>query len=234
MKLQYISDIHDKFPLINPVANYIALLGDIGDPFTIEYQNFIEDLSLKFKKVFVIAGNHEYYFNIFDDVNSKMKEIETKYNNVHFLNNESIEVEGYLIVGSTLWSNITHTTSYRINDFRYIRKNELSLLDMTTYLTFFNKAVEFIKQETNKNIPMIVLTHHGPIYEMNGEYKGTALCSAFTSDLSDITTNIKCWLSGHTHQCLTIEQNGVIYSSNCMGYRMEGVEGFDINKYIEI
>lgn len=234
MKLQYISDIHDRFPSITPIADYIALLGDIGDPFTPQYYDFIHDLSTKFKKVFIIAGNHEYYFQIIDDTISKLKEIESKFQNVHFLNNESIEVDGYLIVGSTLWSDITNSTSYRINDFRYIRRNEISLIDVHTYRSFFNKAVEFIQEETKKNIPMIVLSHHGPIYEMNGDYKGTALCSAFTSDLSHITQNIKCWLSGHTHQCLTIEQNGVIYSSNCMGYKMEGVEGFDVNKFIEV
>ena len=85
--LQYLSDLHDKYPEITPLCDYIALLGDIGDPYSQKYKDFIKDLSRKFKKVFVVTGNHEYYFNIIDECNLHINTLCLELRNVYFLNN---------------------------------------------------------------------------------------------------------------------------------------------------
>ena len=38
---QYLSDLHDKYPKITPLCDYLVLLGDIGDPYNPEYINFL-------------------------------------------------------------------------------------------------------------------------------------------------------------------------------------------------
>ena len=44
-RLQYLSDVHlevkNTIPKINKVGDYLALLGDIGNPFDRSYRDFI-------------------------------------------------------------------------------------------------------------------------------------------------------------------------------------------------
>ena len=66
MRLQIVSDIHlefysQNFPVIEKHAGNVALLGDIGKPFTYVYERFLFQQSETFDHVFVILGNHEYY-----------------------------------------------------------------------------------------------------------------------------------------------------------------------------
>lgn len=236
MIIQYISDLHGKYPDISPLCDYIALLGDIGDPLEVGYFNFISDLSSKFKKVFVISGNHEYYFSVIDDMNRHIKQICDKFDNVFFLNNTSIEVDGFLIVGSTLWSDIDYYSSYRLNDFRYIRTSKQLFLNIDSYKQLHQLSCDYILNEVKKGLPTIIISHHAPLKEMNGKYSDTKLSSAFYTDLKHIYNydNVKCWLSGHTHQCITIKLNHTLFSSNCMGYKKQGVVNFVLNKTIEI
>lgn len=229
MNIQFVSDIHDNYPLIIPRCDYIALLGDIGDPFRIEYQDFISDLASKFKKVFVISGNHEYYYRIMEEVDKKIEQVCSLNPNVYFLNNSSVEVDSFLIVGSTLWSKIDLVTSYRVMDFKCIRTSKNKFLDVPTYLDLHKKSVSFIEHEVSKGMPTIVLTHYAPIYEMNGAFYNHPLRSAFSSDLNYIKGNVKLWLSGHTRQNLSIFKEGIHYSSNCKGFSKNGNNGFDPN-----
>lgn len=49
------------WPKIQKKCDYLALLGDIGNPFSEAYENFLAELSPKFKKIILIAGNTDYY-----------------------------------------------------------------------------------------------------------------------------------------------------------------------------
>jgi predicted phosphodiesterase len=144
IKLQYISDIHLEhlkvFPVIKKYANNLCLLGDIGSPYTKIYKDFILDCSNRFKNVFVIFGNHEYY-SIKTRLEpkqilcmSEMEQImETIPQNVKFLNNscvylnkstEELQEHGkddcIKIIGSTLWSDIDLNVAKGMNDYNYI------------------------------------------------------------------------------------------------------------------
>lgn len=238
LEIQYISDLHDKYPIIRPKCKYLALLGDIGNPMSKSYQKFIKEMSLLFNKVFVISGNHEYYCNTLYATDHLIERICDETPNCIYLNNKAILVdEGFLIVGSTLWSDIDDKTIDYMNDFRYIYESARTLLTPTTYRKKHYDSVEFIKYQVDKNIPTIILTHHAPHIDMNGSYKNSGYCSGFSTDLTYLNNkhkNIKCWLSGHTHQCLTILKDGVLCSSNCLGYQNEGVSNFDVNKSIVV
>lgn len=237
IEIQYVSDLHDKYPVITPKCKYIALLGDIGNPFSRSYKKFIEELSLKFEKVFVVSGNHEYYCNTLHTTDIAIQNICDYQTNCFYMNNKSMYLEGFLIVGTTLWSNIDNNTVSYMNDFRYIYETPTKLLQPETYRKKHIEAVKFIQEEVNKKLPTIILSHHAPHLCMNGKYKSSPNCSGFTTALTYLNKqhgNIKCWLSGHTHQNLTCDKDGIILSANCMGYSNEGVENFDVDKSIII
>ena len=93
--------------------NNIALLGDIGNPFHQNYRDFLSYTSDRWENVFLLAGNHEYWkekYNYYD-VNDKIEEVCSLFDNVTFLNNKRASFSfgsslEYLILGTTLWSHI--------------------------------------------------------------------------------------------------------------------------------
>lgn len=222
MRIQYISDLHHNFPPITPVADYIALLGDITSPYDPYYKEYLKYLSSMFKGVFVVFGNHEYYNTIMSEVDEYMENICSCLSNVYFLNNKSVVIEGFLIIGSTLWSNVDTEAFDFLNCGKLIKMTKNKYMDLFDYHILFNKAVNFILSELSRELPTIVLTHYAPLHEMNGS-KESSLYTGFSSDLSYIQRNIKVWLSGHTHVCKTIRRNNILYSSNCHGYKKENL-----------
>jgi len=116
-RLQYASDLHlgPQSPpfntLLEPVAPELALCGDIGNPFSNIYYDFIKWVSQRWSRVFLLAGNHEYFS---DDPNVVMRDVETQIRkvcasvggNVIFLQKEIYRLDTHkiLIVGTTLWT----------------------------------------------------------------------------------------------------------------------------------
>ena len=246
--MQFISDLHlemcnrQAFTKIQTNIiqakgdnKYIGLLGDIGDPTlkkNFNYYNLIANLSKEYEKVFVVAGNHEYYTvghsdKTIEEVNDEIKKVcKSIGDNVHFLNNDVVEINNgdynIVVAGTVLWSNIPpeHEDEVRgyINDYRKIknftiqRQNELH-----------HQSIEFIDNviDTFSDKRVVMLTHHAPynvgtsppIYEKNNTN------CAFASDLSDrIKYPISAWCFGHTHYRSHLTINGVIVASNPRGY----------------
>ena len=117
--LQYISDIHlekDVVPfslLIEPVASDLALCGDIGDPYSQVYSDFLKWCSMRWTRVFVITGNHEYFLDK-PDYNKTVEKVDEHISNlcakigpnVLFLQKGVCLIEQYKIavIGATLWA----------------------------------------------------------------------------------------------------------------------------------
>ena len=87
MKIRYFSDLHLEFIKDNQLKQFIRqipsgkdeiciLAGDIGNPYEQHYDTFIQFISQHFKKIFVIAGNHEYY-NLTKTIEETNKFMET-------------------------------------------------------------------------------------------------------------------------------------------------------------
>jgi hypothetical protein len=117
--LQYGSDFHlntESPPfsiLIEPAqgAHALALCGDLGDPFSGLYSDFLRWCSIHWPLVFVIAGNHEYFVK---DSRIGMADTEARIRqvcvaagpNVVFLQQNMYLIEKYKIavLGTTMWS----------------------------------------------------------------------------------------------------------------------------------
>lgn len=247
LTFQLLSDIHLEFGLcksFKPIADYLILAGDIGYPEHDNFKIFLTEKSKLFNKIFYVAGNHEYYQNwkkgknkhidTIEETNVKIKEIiKESGDNIYFLNNDYHDLTpGLRIVGSTLWSHIKKNTP-GISDSLQIY-SEPNLLVTDDFLRTTHMAnVEFIKNQiqeaTEKNIKLIMITHHLPSEQLvlekyNIEYP--TYVSHFASNLDYLIKDpIKVWCAGHSHGFNYKKINNVDCWVNAYGYPKEDRNG---------
>lgn len=211
MKIQYISDLHleshnnrmfFKNHPVQPCADYLLLAGDIIPLNQIDQINFFLDhISQVFTKVFWVLGNHELYGS--DYINYQCCDIPVR-DNVFLINNQSVRLEDYEIVFSTLWSNIDLTKrwflQYHINDFKCIKYQE-DYIDALDYNNFHIDALSFLenKLQSANSSKTIVVSHHCPINL--ALFNQDNFISAYCTSLEDFVFKYqpKYWIYGHTH-----------------------------------
>lgn len=231
MKFQYISDLHLEFldnNIINiqPISDYLLLAGDIGYPTHSNYVYFLDDVSKKFKKVFIITGNHEYYNpNMsMEQTEKTIRELCLKYHNIYFLQNEFYDFpdNNISIFGSTLWTYINPIESYEISstlgDYKYIP-------EFTTRkcIELHCKAIKTfnILIADRKDREIIILVHHIPHTDLiDPKFSDSHTNSAYATDVECFTSiykNIKAVVYGHTH----FKKITGKYYCNPVGYKGE-------------
>lgn len=239
--LQIVSDVHLEFynkvlPKITKHAPYLALLGDIGKPFSASYRDFLWDQSRQFEKVFVLMGNHEYYHRDADvpSILKRARDVCAEMDNVHLLERDTYELsDNTVLLGCTLWSDISDAAAHGMNDFKNIHAN---IPDKTKsrwrfklkpemYRFWHWRDVNWIQttlDELQKNSPekkAMVLTHHAPHELMAGKYYGSELSSGFSTDLTRLfRPPVICFANGHVHSNCDINVNGIRCVSNALGY----------------
>ena len=245
MLIQYISDLHLEFYHIQKVrafankipvaADIIVLAGDIGYPHHLNghYSLFLDIVSLKFKKVFIIAGNHEYYSYFAMDITvEKINTICQKYPNVSFLNNEYEDYLGFRWIGTTLWSKLVDKESNcKINDTK-----QIPCMTTKIYNKLHQESVEFLVEtfKQSDGQKCIVISHHMPSYRLiDKEFLDWDLNQWFASDLDNLlaenSDRISLWIYGHTHK--SFEE--IPYVCNPMGYPGENKQ-FNLAKTVDI
>jgi hypothetical protein len=202
-QLQYASDLHlnlETAPfnmLIEPVAPDLALCGDIGNPFSSVYANFIKWVSGRWNRVFLIAGNHEYFS---ENPAIKMEDLENQIRNVaanagpnvFFLQKEiyRIEMHKIIVIGSTLWTvpslrrwdkladGFIGDPGYR-GEYNAIYKNDeytgksrpLHPSDITAlcneHIAYLTKFLHPAWGSVPEGWRVIVMTHHLPTFLLN-------------------------------------------------------------------
>ena len=218
--LQYISDIHlerkTAFPRIPIVSNNIALLGDIGNPFTDIYQDFFRYVSDNCERVLFVPGNHEYWHHKQPEekVHDQLKTICNKLRNVEYLSNTHTKLYDYEVLGTTMW-----VPWYKHN-----------------YDVSVGWLSDNIKSMTDKNI--IVLTHYLPSYKLivpkywTKEYE--CLQKQYASNLEHLMKpNVKFWLCGHSHSTNNVTINGTHCAINAYGH-YKWKNNKDTIRYIEL
>ncbi len=216
LKIQYCSDLHIEFPAnasflkrnpIKEIGNVLILNGDIV-PFAVldKFDWFFDDLSKRFKYVYWIPGNHEYYFS---DINqysgSFCKDIRK---NIFLVNNQNIELDGIRFLFTTLWSKLLEVNRWiiaqQLSDFHVIKKATGSFTP-ADYNKLHVESLYFLKEAFTKKTKAkttVVVTHHVPtLLNYPEKYKGDVLNEAFAVELFNLIEEYlpDYWIYGHNH-----------------------------------
>ena len=278
MKIALASDVHLEFgdlEFTNEGADILVLAGDImiaqnlydhttesiqnsidqgnklGDrqKEAIKYRNFLERVSVQFKYVIMIAGNHEFYHGRWYQAIDTLRNECSQFHNVYFLEDQTKEIDGVLFVGSTLWTDMNKNdwhTKYQVkhgmSDFRIIKNDKKNYhnLHPDDVIVRHNKSLEFIKNTVaNTSKKIVVVTHHAPSDMSVADcYKGDTLMNgAYRSNLEDFVmdSNINLWCHGHTHHAFDYMLDNTRVVCNPRGYigHEPIAEGYKF-KYLDI
>jgi len=101
-----------------PKADIAVVAGDLA--VGRELRAALKLLADKYRQVVYVAGNHDYYHSGLEEIDGIRRTLEL--NNVHWLENEAVEIEGARFVGCTLWFGWhREDLEMQISDFQVIR-----------------------------------------------------------------------------------------------------------------
>lgn len=273
----YLDKDEDIFPtLVDPSTNadLLILAGDIGYPDHYKTMQFFTWCCALWPQVVWIYGNHEYYtckshdsyflrsINGVDferrDKSLTMKEkrdlaeiYREKFKNLNILLTDSVTINGFRIIGATLWTNIPQESIYPIqkymNDFRMILVEDGVMFNTSDWSNEHKKDYSYIesqlKEAEEKNENVIVVTHHLPTYKMClPQYEEDGLNPAFMTHADPLLEHpsVALWICGHSHGQKTMiitKRNGeqVECCMNSLGYPYEdSTTTYDNKKCIEL
>lgn len=236
MRFCLMSDLHLEFenhkPVQLPNADVLVLAGDVlvaedlrrhsrDDPVlphtqprgvsAQRYRAFLDQVSAHYQHVVYVAGNHEFYHGKFlQTLQVLQDECLQNYPNLHFLENNHIDIAGVRFLGGTLWTdcnrydpNTMLALQYGLNDYRNITNDEHGYTKLRPQHTVQRHAQtrQYIAQNCTEKT--VVVTHHAPTpqsiapqyqdkYDLNGGY---------ASDLTQLifTHQPQYWCHGHMH-----------------------------------
>ena len=256
MKIQIMSDLHLEFGDIqieNYGADVLILSGDIivKRGFGNVYRNFLDNCSKSFDDVVYIAGNHEFYGSMISETQQFLRTICAEYSNIHFLENDMVEIGDVVFMGSTLWTDCNneepisiHYIMSRINDFHIIRNDMGTVLHPLDTVEFHKKTLTYFKEilETNAEKKCVIVGHHAPsrasIHPRYSSYADQHMNVAYASDLSNFILDhpqIKLWTHGHMHDSFDYMIGSTRIVCNPRGYvGHEANQFFDPGKIVEV
>jgi predicted phosphohydrolase len=105
MRIRVLSDLHREFgqvPLPEIASDIVVLAGDIdrGTRGVAWARTVFPGVP-----VLYVAGNHEHYDERIGRLHEKLREAAAG-SNVHILENETFELDGYRFFGATLWTDL--------------------------------------------------------------------------------------------------------------------------------
>lgn len=247
--IRYVSDIHldhDKGTLWTPPAmegdldTTLIIAGDLWVDCkhimqTINGESWMSSVAPRFKYIVYVLGNHDLWKTRLDTAAQKCKEaaIEQDLHNVFLLDCESINLDGNIFVGGTLFTDYGNRNPLSMlqakgfmNDYRLTRFGEeyrkmspedcLHIFDKTKKLVFNTK-----KPDTGK---LIVVTHMAPSHlSVHEKYRNKQDAMANTwyySELGDDITgsDIDYYFHGHVHSSFDYTIGNTRVLCNPRGY----------------
>ena len=235
MIVQFVSDLHlDVSGYMDlPGGDVLILAGDIceakalrqefhqtklldREPGAFPCYDFFYHVLPKYKKVFMVMGNHEHYHGKFWKTKAELESLIPS--NVTLLEDQYEEYEGVIFVGSTLWTDMnkndpltlasmkSYMNDYKVITYQYPQYNAYHKMRPEDTVIMHRASKRFIEQtvKANSDKPVVVITHMGPTHmSINEKYKHDPISNgAYVSDLSDLILDhpqIKFWIHGHVH-----------------------------------
>lgn len=206
MEILAISDFHEEFykksivPAL-PLAKIICIAGDLAVGSLIEKR--LEELCHKYPHVIYVAGNHEYYYSSFEEIDNIRHELINRFTNLYWLRESAVTINGQRFLGTTLWFPCTKEACDPTN--------QLALSDFSAIQDFsprragelHDRAINFL---TANLLPTdVVVTHHIPSWDLlDPVFAHSTINQYFIGDTGDLIqkTQPKMWIYGHTHKRL--------------------------------
>lgn len=243
-----ISDIHvakvgDPFEHTPPPNTpYLIVAGDVCNSFDLPVVNYVMSiLCPKYKKVFYVLGNHEYYSKThsMDEIQKRFKYLESMYDNIVVLGGVggmrgkvcsdtytytyTLESEKLVIFGTTLWTQIPPQYFNVDMNFNLIKNskqiNVFEWNDMFNHeMNLLDRCLQYAK---NKGYKVLVVTHHAPLNanvcirpKLIGEPSNSVYCTDLTNFIKKYDGILVGWVFGHTARNVDIKIGNVRVLSN--------------------
>lgn len=250
MRLRVYSDLHLEqenhgFGPVDGLAkdDVIVLAGDIhegADGIAWARKAFAD------QRIVYVAGNHE-FFNAgeWDGALSDLRKAAMR-QDVHFLENASVDIDGMRFLGCTLWSDFMHFGSQQklvamreasrcLPDFHAIWAKRSMNGQLTPQLTIERHVAsrKWLVEELKRGDPArtVVVTHHFPNRKsVLPKYANQILTAAFGVHFNEsIMCRAGLWIHGHTHNSARYRIGDssarALVRSNPRGYQYYWLEG---------
>ena len=239
--IQFLSDVHiecfddDVNPLdfVTPCADILILAGDIGSLYRFQQLlKFLKSISLHFKAVLYVPGNHEWYklpnyISLdMEELNIRLKTLENSIENLYVLNRSSVLIGDVCIAGCTLWTKpdcqvppfIVRIHDVKTKEYENMHHKDLCYLqDMISYCS-------------KKNIKLLVVTHHPPTYKvLDNTKRRKKYISLYANHLDYLLSkdSVDMWICGHVHTNFDfVTEQGCRVVSNQKGKTKDKVQNF--------
>ena len=270
MKIQVLSDLHVEFETYEPMteerlttqiimtetpADVVIFAGDThtrGRGPGTAFERF------KGKEIVMISGNHEYYGEAYPEHLKELQQNASLFDNVHFLENQAVEIDDVVFLGCTLWTDFKlwesgpfaglysrfealQVADACMNDYRkitYCNGGKYRSLLPNDTIQIHCDSVRWLKEQfdIHKGKKIVVVTHTGPSFKSVGTlYKKDMLSAAFASHLDDLVeqSGAALWIHGHTHEPCDYRIGKTRVLANPHGYPFEG-RGFQPDLIVEV
>lgn len=219
--MQVLSDVHLEkraagWRLPPTKAPTLVLAGDIGA--VADCVAVFREAAARWTSVLFVPGNHEYYgARAVPETRAALEAACAAHDNVHFLDNGAVTVEGQRFVGSTLWASPPATKS--MTDFAQC--NGLTLCGMQKLNA---EAKAYLRATVRPDD--VVITHFMPLTTTRlielghpSAFKPSATADLYFGNegLEDVVRTARLWISGHTHQAFDVQVGPCRWLCNPIG-----------------
>ena len=236
MKIGILSDLHMDFGRIKPLESVgedvLVLAGDID--VGLKHRVWVEQVARldESRQVVMVAGNHEFYGGWrektsgsrgsvrkgqdMQSVLARWRRVAEQTQNFHFLESETVVIDGVRFLGTTLWTDfrlcgdsaeVKSLARVGMNDFRAIAFNDGLRLNPELAERLHHEAREWLERQLHVPFdgPTVVVTHHAPSKRSTEKYvaptgeESDPLSPCYASNLDDLARLADLWVHGHVH-----------------------------------
>jgi len=248
MKIRLLSDLHIEgydFTYTPQGEDILVLAGDIHT--RSQHYQVLNQIPSDIK-VILVAGNHEYYDGVYEDVNRDLFDLQNTYPNLFWLNNNSIKLDGVNFYGGTMRTDMelygiherwfaTEFAKKGIADFHVCTKAngfrwtvEDHIADHQLFCDNLQRWLKITEGEKR-----VVVSHFVPTPKCTDpRFEGSMLNPYFISDMDRYMGWEGLWLFGHTHSSWDLTVGDTRLVCNPRGYGSENKSNYRDDLILEI
>ncbi|WFU88688.1 metallophosphoesterase [Rhizobium sp. CC1099] len=222
MKIWIVSDLHLEFgrPFRQTPPDGTDVLVCAGDLLTRGIVPSISWLATNIAEAIPVvftAGNHDYYGASMQESIRDARALADRHPNIHFLENEAVNIGDARFVGGTLWSDFRvlggdpevamAAAQAGMNDYRRIKFEKLPYRKFRPIHAYrkHQETRNFLASELRdgQGRKMVVVSHHAPsLRSIDPEFQNDPLSACYASDLESliVETRPALWVHGHVHR----------------------------------